>query len=101
MEIITEADIERFARKFPDAKTSLLHWLVKTKSASWSSLTDIKQTFPSVSYIPKSIYCFNIQGNNYRLETTISFIFQFVEILEFSTHADYDKRNKKRMRGVL
>jgi mRNA interferase HigB len=96
VEVITEADIERFAKKFPDAKASLSNWLEKTKSASWNTMEDVKQTFPSVSYIPKNVYCFNIQGNSYRLETTISFILQFVEILEFSTHASYGKRNKKR-----
>jgi mRNA interferase HigB len=96
VEVITEADIERFAKKFPDAKASLGHWLEKTRNSSWSTLEDVRQTFPSVSYIPKNLYCFNIQGNSYRLETAISFTLQVVSVLEFGTHADYDKRNKKR-----
>ncbi len=101
MEVITEADVLGFMKDFPDAKASLQLWLDKTKSATWNSLTDVKSTFPSVSYIPKNIYCFNIQGNSYRLETQISFVLQIVEISELSTHANYDKRNRKRQRGQL
>jgi len=101
VDVITEAEVMAFMKAVPDAKTSLQLWLDKTKSAKWESLADVKSTFPSVSYIPKNVYCFNIQGNSYRLETRISFILDVVEILALSSHADYDKRNKKRQRGKL
>jgi mRNA interferase HigB len=101
VDVITEAEVIAFMKAFPDAKTSIQLWLDKTQSAKWNSLADIKSTFPSVSYIPKNVYCFNIQGNNYRLETRISFTLEVVEILAFSSHAEYDKRNKKRQTGQL
>jgi len=101
VDVVTEAEVIAFMKAFPDAKTSLRLWLDKTRNANWESLADVKSTFPSVSYIPKNIHCFNIQGNSYRLETRISFILAVVEILKFSSHADYDKRNKKRKKGQL
>jgi mRNA interferase HigB len=96
LEVLTEKEIEEFAKKYPDAKASLERWLAETKKASWKSLPDIQQTFPQVSYILQNQYCFNIQGGGYRLETAISFKLQKVQVLDFKTHAEHDKKNKTR-----
>lgn len=92
MEIIGEDSLMQFAKKHSNARPGLDRWLKLTKAAQWRSLQDVKATFPGTDYIPQNKYCFDIGGNNYRLLTAISFQLGVVTVLEFMTHADYDKK---------
>lgn len=91
MEVVGEDNLKEYARKHQNARSSLARWLTLTKAASWKSFQDVKASFPATDYIPQNQYCFDIGGNNYRLMTAISFQLSTVTILEFMTHAKYDK----------
>ena len=92
MEVIGEDSLKQFAKRYSTARPGLDRWLTLTKAAQWKSLQDLKATFPATDYIPQNQYCFDIGGNNYRLLTAISFQLGVVTVLDFMTHADYDKR---------
>ena len=74
-----------------DAKTALEEWYTKTKNASWTCFSDIKETFNSVDAVGNQHYVFDIRGNNYRLIVVIKFTLGLVLIRFIGTHAEYDK----------
>ncbi len=92
MDLIGEDNLKRYAKKYPNSRPALDRWLKLTKAACWNSLQDVKATFPATDYIPQNQYCFNIGGNNYRLLTAISFQIGVVTVIDFMTHAEYNKR---------
>jgi mRNA interferase HigB len=92
MEVVGEDNLRKYARKHPNARSALARWLKLTKAASWKNFQDVKATFPATDYIPQNQYCFDIGGNNYRLMTVISFQLNLVTILDFMTHAGYNKQ---------
>ena len=92
MELVGEDSLKQFAKKYSNARPALDRWLKLTKAAQWNSLQDLKATFPATDYIPENQYCFDIGGNNYRLLTAISFQLGVVTVLDFMSHADYDKK---------
>lgn len=92
MEVVGEDNLKEYARKHQNARSSLARWLKLTRAANWKRFQDVKATFPAADYIPENQYCFDIGGNNYRLMTGISFQLSTVTILDFMTHAEYDKR---------
>jgi mRNA interferase HigB len=93
MEVIGEDSLKAYSKKYQNSRSSLSRWLKLTKSASWKTLQDVKETFPATDYIRQNQYCFDIGGNNYRLLTAISFQLSTVTILEVMTHAEYDKKS--------
>lgn len=92
MEVVGEDNLKEYATKHQNARSSLTRWLKITKEASWKTLANVKASFPATDYIPQNQYCFDIGGNNYRLMTAISFQLGTVTILNFMTHAKYDKK---------
>ncbi|MCW5821619.1 MAG: type II toxin-antitoxin system HigB family toxin [Cyanobacteria bacterium TGS_CYA1] len=92
MELVGKDNLKQFAKKYSNVRPGLDLWLTLTKTAQWKSLQDVKATFPATDYIPENQYCFDIRGNNSRLLTAISFQLGVVTVLDFMTHADYDKK---------
>ncbi len=92
MDVVGEDSLKQFAKKYQNARPWLDRWLKLTKVAQLRSFQDLKSTFPATDYIPLNQYCFDIGGNNYRLLTAISFQLGVVTVLDFMTHAEYDKK---------
>lgn len=88
-----------FARKHPKAAPSLSHWLKVTKRAMWRNLTAARADFPHADEVRVSSFrpvtIFNISGNAFRLITAIHYDTKKVFVLDFLTHADYDKNTWK------
>jgi mRNA interferase HigB len=93
MEVIGEDNLKEYARKHQNARSPIARWLTLTKAADWKNFQDVKASFPATDYIPQNQYCFDIGGNNYRLMTAISFQLSTVTIIDFMTHAEYDKKS--------
>jgi mRNA interferase HigB len=94
MQIINLRLISKFSAD-PDtrrSKTPLKTWRDTVSTAAWTSLMDIKKSYPSVSYVNDQ-YVFNIGGNKFRLISKIDFGRQMVFITWIGTHADYDSLN--------
>ena len=83
------------AAKFGDAKVALQVWMESARQANWSSLEDIRKSFPSTDMVGK-LAIFNIKGSHYRLIVRMEFEGQRIYIKEFLTHAEYDKEAWKK-----
>lgn len=91
MKILNLRLISDFAAE-PDTRRSkkpLQTWKNTVTTAVWTSLVDIKVSYPSVSYVNDQ-YVFNIGGNKFRLICQINFGQQQVLISWIGTHAEYD-----------
>jgi len=90
MRVITRKRLTEFAEKHPDTKNSLIHWYRVMKNTSYSSLAEIRKTFPSADPVRK-LTVFNIGGNKVRLITAIHYNRKIVYIRHVFTHSEYDK----------
>lgn len=91
MRVIAKKTLTLYAESHPQAASGLEDWYDKTRTAEWSSLADIRQTFNSVDYVGNQRYVFNINGNNYRLVVLILMTSKSVYIRLIGTHAEYDR----------
>lgn len=100
MRIIKPSAIEEWAKRHSVAVPALLHWYEVARRATWKTLTDIRRDFPHADMVKvgslKPVVIFNLGGNNFRLITAIHFDKGRVYLLDFLTHADYDKGVWKR-----
>jgi mRNA interferase HigB len=83
--------IDNFIKNHVDAKSALQRWIDIVEKAEWKSHANIKTDFPSVDYIGKERYVFNIRGNNYRMVVVVIFITNSLTIRFLGTHSEYDK----------
>lgn len=91
MRIIARSKIVDYYTEHAESRTALEEWYAKTKNASWTCFSDIKETFNSVDAVGNQHYVFDIKGNNYRLIVVIKFTIGLVLIRFIGTHAEYDK----------
>jgi mRNA interferase HigB len=99
MRIIKPIRIRGYWTQYPQARSSLEQWLMRTKAAHWSSIADLRQTFPSADPVRvtsgRTVVVFNIAGNRYRLLTAIHYNMRKVFILRLLTHAEYTRETWK------
>jgi mRNA interferase HigB len=82
----------------PDARP-LGPWYKAIKTTNYANFTELRQTFNSVDVVPvkgRSVYVFNIGGNNFRLTATIHFDKRRLYIRGILIHADYDQGDWKK-----
>lgn len=100
MRIIKPATVESYWAKHRDAKTSLLSWVAIIQGAQWSSLNDVRGTYPhadaATAASGATVTIFNIKGNAYRLITAIHYNTGMVFIRDFMTHAEYSRDTWKK-----
>lgn len=83
--------INNFIKNHADAKNALQRWIDIVEKAEWKSHADIKRDFPSVDYVGKERYVFNIRGNNYRMVAVAVFIANVLTVRFLGTHVQYNK----------
>lgn len=88
--VISKRGLWLRAAKFADAKIALRVWMETAEFAHWSSLQDVRLSFPATDMIG-NLAVFNTKGNRYRLIVRMEFGAQRIYIKEFLTHAEYDK----------
>ncbi len=112
MKIIYDRKLTDFAQRHPNARSGLEHWFRLMAQGNFRSIVELRQTFPHAdvrrerltylgSRVPHSkqetkYTVFNIGGNKARLTAIVQYEFQRVIIERVETHAEYDKRNKRR-----
>lgn len=79
-----------FARAHPDAEPSLSAWQAEVERANWKHGADLKDRYPSASFVGKDNVVFNIRGNNYRLQARINFVKQVAIVMRVGSHKEYD-----------
>ena len=76
---------------YPDARDALTQWADDAQRANWSCPHDVKERYPSASFLRDNRVVFDIKGNPYRLIVAIFYPARYVYIKFFGTHAQYDR----------
>ena len=113
MQIISEHKLTEFAERHSTSRPGLLRWIKLIQQRNFSSVTELRETFPHADLVKKqtpvqlrqlvpysnqttTYTVFNIGGNKARLITIMRYESRQVIIHEVLTHAEYDVWNKKR-----
>lgn len=96
MKLVGRYRLDAFCRKHPDARGWIENWLADLEAATWVAPHHLKARYPSASLLGGGVTIFNVGGNDYRLEATLAYGTGTVAVLWIGTHAEYDRRNRKR-----
>ncbi len=70
-------------------------WFRIAKAAFWSSLEDVRHTYPN-AYFVEPYTVFNIKGNSYRLIVKIEYRWGLIFVKRVLTHAEHDRGDWKK-----
>jgi mRNA interferase HigB len=96
MRIVGRDKLDEFTGAHTDARPWIENWLRDVGEAVWTKAQDVKARYSSASFLSNNLVIFNVKGNEYRLEITIAYKTSIVVVVWAGTHAEYDKRNKRR-----
>jgi len=89
MHLISRRPLKQFWMKYPDAETSLRHWIRAVETAAWNNFADLRKLFGTADQVAK-FTVFNVAGNKYRLIAVIHYNRQRVYVRHILTHKEYD-----------
>jgi mRNA interferase HigB len=96
MKVANVEAIFRFGRKHRESANWLADWLHIVEAATWTSLMDVRKTYPSADgvKVPSGaiVTVFNVKGNEYRLLSFADYLDQTMTVIEVLTHAQYSKK---------
>jgi mRNA interferase HigB len=93
--VLSRKALREFADFHPDAETPLDDWYRTTKRLTWTSLVDVRRTYPHADAVGE-FTIFNIGGNKFRLATFINYRTGRVYIRQVMTHTQYSKEDWKK-----
>lgn len=96
MNVVGRNRLKAFCGEHADARKWVENWLSDVATSSWKTSHDISQRYASASFLAENGVIFNVKGNDYRMETTVAYKTGVVVVRWIGTHAEYDKRNKRR-----
>ena len=83
-----------------DAETPLRLWYKTAKNATWSSLQDVRRTFPHADGVKtkggETLTVFNISGNKFRLICRVRYDYELINVRNVLTHKEYDQGKWKK-----
>lgn len=89
MKVVGREELEKFARKHADVRGQIDSWLCEVEEAEWQAPSDVKRRYSHASFLGDNRVIFNLKGNNYRLDTKVSFRNQVVLVVRIGTHEEY------------
>ncbi len=92
MQLIGVLTLDEFKKKHADSRAPLNTWQAFVKAAEWNGPQDIKNIFPSASFLPNNLVIFNIKGNAYRLVVRARYQNNRLLVEWIGTHAQYSKK---------
>jgi mRNA interferase HigB len=96
MRIVGREKLDEFVQAHASARVWIETWLAEVQEAVWPTSHEIKARYASASFLADNVVIFNVKGNEYRMEVSVAYKTSVVAILWIGTHAEYDKRNKRR-----
>jgi len=93
--VISRRALREFADAHRDAEKPLDDWYRIAKRLWWTSLVDVRKTFPHADAVG-DFTIFNIGGNKYRLATYISYRTGKMYIRRVMTHEEYTRGDWKK-----
>lgn len=101
MRVVSLRRLREFWLKHPDAERPLRVWYKLALAGDWSSLGDVRQTFPHADGVKArngtTLTVFNVGGNKCRIITRIIYEYRRVYIRAVLTHAEYDRDRWKEL----
>jgi mRNA interferase HigB len=98
LRIISRKALREFGERHADAKAPLDVWYRIVKGRDYQSPHELRQDFPTASFLGARRTVFNIGGNKYRLLVDMRYDLGRVYIRDVLTHAEYDRKS---MEGTL
>jgi mRNA interferase HigB len=90
LHVISRKRLLEAAKRHAELGAPLDVWYRIAKRASWQTLDEVRQSFPSADGVGRHTV-FNIKGNSYRLIVEINYKSGRIFIRRVLTHAEYDK----------
>lgn len=91
MRLIGDGLIDAYKRRHPESAASLSRWRKVVKETGFSSVNDLKRTFPrSYDYVRPCCHVFDIANNRHRLIALIDFKLGLVNVSDIMDHRRYD-----------
>ncbi|MNG99355.1 mRNA interferase HigB [compost metagenome] len=91
MRVIARSPLVAFWEIHPPSQQPLVAWLKEAQEAKWMTPQDIKNHYPSASFVGNNRVVFNIGGNKYRLVVHIKYELSICYVRFIGTHADYNR----------
>jgi len=98
MQLVGLLKLDAFKQTHADSRGPLDAWQSEVVATKWSGPQDIKDRYPSASFLAENRVIFNIKGNTYRLMVKARYQNGIVLIEWVGTHTEYDKQNFRRRR---
>src|SRR5229473_3568306 len=89
---ISRKALREFANIHHNAETPPDDWYRTVKRLRWTSLVDVRKTYPHADAIGEYTI-FNISGNKYRLATHINYRTGKVFVRHVMTHEEYSRED--------
>ncbi len=94
MHVISRKRLNEFSEKYPEMKTALAQWYSLVKHNNFSSIAELRLTFPTADKVGK-LTVFNVGGNKVRLITAIHYNRKRIYIRAVLTHEEYNRGSWK------
>ena len=75
MRIIAKKHLIAYWTRHPETEWALKTWFLDASRANWRTPQDIKNHYPSASFVGNNRVVFNIKGNQHRLIVATAFQF--------------------------
>jgi len=93
--VISLKPLREFWQHHGDAEVPLRLWYKTATHGTWTSLQDVRQTYPHADGVNiatgDTLTVFNIGGNKYRLVARIRYDYQLINVRAVLTHQEYDQ----------
>lgn len=89
--IVSRNTLKAYAAKHPSARVGLEFWFEATRAASWSTSSEVLETFRRAKVLNAERVRFEIQGGDFRLIAAINYRRQIAYVKFVGTHAEYDR----------
>ncbi len=93
MRIISRKPLREFAIRHADAEGPLDAWYRILKRREYQSPHELRQDFPTASFLGARRTVFNIGGNKYRLVVDMRYDLGRVYVRDVLTHEEYDRKS--------
>lgn len=90
LRVISRRRLREFWEQHEGSAKPLQAWYKAARSATWSSLAEVRQTYPHADPV-NNCTVFNVGGNKYRLIVRIQYEWQRIYVRQVLTHKEYDR----------
>jgi mRNA interferase HigB len=93
LRIISRKALREFGEKHADARKPLDAWYRVVRGRDYRSPHELRQDFPTASFLGARRTVFNIGGNRYRLVVDMRYDLGRAYVRDVLTHEEYDRRS--------